>query len=179
MSFLITPNGIAEENWKSVEEGTLSMPIADLPLPRVLERGFKRYGAYFKGWCQDFGEHESIEADDNGSDWLFAEDSVGLVLPKSLLKLLYRESLSRFQVPPLVFSQHGLKIGKLQFLFRKNSEKRVLAAIKELLEAESDLHVFLTSHLFYSSENRIITFSTKRPLSLIYREIGNMKIRLV
>ena len=178
LSFLITPNGIVEENWKSSENEMRSGLTVNVHSPKMLEREFKRYGAYYKGWCQALGQHESLEADDRGSKWLFTNEEVGLLLPKSLLKLLYRETLSSLQVPPLVFGQHGVNIGKLNFLLKKNSETPVLTSMKKLLEAESDLHVFMSSHLLYGDENRIITFSKKKPLSLIYREIGNMRVRL-
>jgi hypothetical protein len=39
----------------------------------------KRYGAYFKGWCQVFGEHESILVGEREKCWLIGENKVGLI----------------------------------------------------------------------------------------------------
>ena len=142
------------------------------------ERELKRYAAYFRGWCQAFGEHESIQVDASGSYWLFSEKRVGLVLPIPLIKPLHREVLLHEQVPPLTFCQQGVHIGNLHFPFKNEREKQVLGAIEKLIETAPDLHVFLTSHLLYGIGSRIITFSSKRPLSIIYREIGTMQIRL-
>jgi len=38
----------------------------------MLERELKRYAAYFRGWCQAFGEHESIHSEESGISWLLA-----------------------------------------------------------------------------------------------------------
>lgn len=139
----------------------------------------KRHAAYFRGWCQAFGEHESIEVDEDGSYWLFAELQVGLVLPKPLIKPLYREVLLHEHVPVLTFSQRGVEIGSLSFPFNNESEKQALEAIRHLIESGPEFHVFLSSHLLYGGGNRIITFSSKKPLSIIYKEIGTMLIRLL
>ena len=146
--------------------------------PVFRECELKRHAAYFRGWCQAFGEHESIEVDGNGSYWLLAEQQVGLVLPKPLVKTLYREVLLHEKIPILTFNQQGVRIGAINFPFMHESEKQVLEAIKNLIDAGPDFHVFLTSHLLYGGGNRIITFSNKRPLSIIYKEIGTMHIRL-
>ena len=61
----------------------------------MLERDLKRYAAYFRGWCQAFGEHESIYRDDTGISWLTASTQLGLVLPKPMIKQLNREVLLR------------------------------------------------------------------------------------
>jgi len=58
-------------------------------------------------------------------------------------------------------------------------EKRMLLSVVIALEGNDEIHVFLTSHLLYGSGSRIITFSSKKPLSIIYKEIGTMRIRLI
>ncbi len=145
----------------------------------MLERELKRYAAYFRGWCQAFGEHESIHSEESGISWLLAENQVGLVLPKSLIKPLYREVLLHEQTPALTFSYESVQIGSLQFALASKREKRAMVAIESFLESGSEFHVFLTSHLMYGSGSRIITFSKKKPLAIIYKEIGTMRIRLM
>jgi hypothetical protein len=145
----------------------------------MLERELKRYSAYFKGWCQAFGEHKTIHSKKSGIDWLIAEDKVGLVLPKALIKPLYREVLLHEQAPTLIFDRTQVLIGSLEFELASKREKRALDSVGKFLESNRDFHVFLTSHLLYGEGSRIITFSSKKPLSIIYKEIGTMHLKFL
>jgi len=144
----------------------------------MLERDLKRYAAYFRGWCQAFGEHESIYQDDTGVHWLTAEKQVGLVLPKPLIKPLYRQVLLQEDAPPLTFKRKKVVIGSLIIPIGKEYQKMALTAIASLLESDEEVHVYVTSHLLYGSGRKIITISNKKPLPIIYKEIGIMRIRL-
>ena len=143
----------------------------------MLERDLKRYSAYFRGWCQAFGEHESLHRDTTGVNWLFAEDQVGLVLPKTMIRPLYREVLLQEQVPTLKFEKKRVRIGAVDIPLEKKHRKETLAAIEKLFGSCDEVHLFLTSHLLYSG-SKIITFSRKRPLAIIYKEIGTLHARL-
>jgi len=145
----------------------------------MLERDLKRYAAYFRGWCQAFGEHESIYRDENGVNWLVADKQVGLVLPKPTIKQLYREVLMHEQAPVLTFRRKCVEIGALEVPIGKKYQKQALTSMGEILEDSKEVHVFVTSHLLYGSGAKIITFSSKKPLAIIYKEIGTMRIRLV
>lgn len=144
----------------------------------MLERQLRRHAAYFRGWCQAFGEHESIYRDDTGINWLTAESQVGLVLPKTLIKSLYREVLLHEKVPTLTFHHESVEIGALNIPIGKKYQQQALSAMKKILDSREDIHVFLTSHLLYGEGSKIITFSNKKPLAIIYKEIGTMRIRL-
>ncbi|MBT8048380.1 MAG: hypothetical protein HKN57_03005 [Xanthomonadales bacterium] len=144
----------------------------------MLERDLKRYAAYFRGWCQAFGEHESIYRDDNGVNWLTAEHQVGLVLPKTIIKPLYREVLLHKRPPPLTFHRRSVEIGSLVIGIGKKYQKQARSAMGHLLDHDEDVHVFLTSHLLYGEGSKIITFSNRKPLAIIYKEIGTMRIRV-
>ncbi len=144
----------------------------------MLECRLMRYAAYFRGWCQAFGEHEGIHVEEDGIDWLLADSQVGLVLPRPVIKPLYREVLLRKKAPPLTFSPKGVQIGSLEFPLASQSEVEALDAMEGLLRQGSECHVFLTSHLLYGGGNRIITFSSRKPLAIIYKEIGTMRICL-
>ncbi len=144
----------------------------------MLERELKRHAAYFRGWCQAFGEHESIYRDDTGINWLTAEHQVGLVLPKPLIRSLYREVLLHEKVPTLTFHHESVEIGALDIPIGKKYQEMALTAMGKILEAGDDVHVFVTSHLLYGEGSKIITFSNKKPLAIIYKEIGTMRIRL-
>lgn len=144
----------------------------------MLERDLRRHAAYFRGWCQAFGEHESIYRDDTGINWLTAERQVGLVLPKPLIRALYREVLLHEKAPTLTFHQESVEIGSLDIPIGKKYQKQALSAMAEILANNEEVHVFLTSHLLYGEGSKIITISNKKPLAIIYKEIGTMRIRL-
>jgi hypothetical protein len=144
----------------------------------MLERELKRYTAYFRGWCQAFGEHDSIHGDHIGVDWLITPHQVGLVLPGSLIKPLHREVLLHREPPALRLGEEYLHIGTLRIDVVTNAEKKALEASKELLSSGKELHVYLTSHLMYGEGRRIITISDKKPLSIIYKEIGTMRLEV-
>jgi len=144
----------------------------------MLERELKRYAAYFRGWCQTFGEHESLPVEEGDINWLFTEHQAGFILPQALTRQLYREVLLHRVPPTLEFSRSSVRIGGLQFALARRQENRTLDAIENILKSGDDFHVYLTSHLMYGTRARIITLSTRKPLSIIYKEIGTMRIRL-
>ena len=141
----------------------------------MLERDLKRYAAYFRGWCQAFGEHESIYRDDSGINWITASTQLGLVLPKPMIKQLYREVLLHDDVPMVKFRRKFIEIGSLEIPIGRKHQELARKEITNILEIGEHVHVFLTSHLLYSG-SRIITFSSKKPIAIIYKEIGTMRI---
>jgi len=147
--------------------------------PGMLERELIRYSAYFKGWCQAFGEHEGIQCRDSGIDWLLADHQLGLVLPQKTIKPLYREVLLHRQTPVLTFHEDRIEIGALRIALEKKQEQKALDAIATILDSPEAVHLYLTSHLLYGGGNRIITFSNKKPLLIIYKVIGTMRVRLI
>ena len=145
----------------------------------MLERELKRYSAYFRGWCQAFGEHESLPGEENGIHWLFAAHQAGFILPQKLTRKLYREVLLHREPPPMSFHRNTVEIGSLRFPLATRQERRILDVIESFLTGDQDSHVYLTSHLMYGTAARIITLSTRKPLSIIYKEIGTLRIRLL
>jgi hypothetical protein len=144
-----------------------------------LEREVKRYAAYFRGWCQAFGEHEA-EAADDAISWLVAEQQVGIILPRPVTRALYREALRGQRAPPpLTISSRYLQVGAFHYPFGKPSEARILDAVRDILHTPQDLHLYLTYHFTYPSGTRIITLSRDKPLHIIYKEIGVMRIGLL
>lgn len=144
----------------------------------MLEREIKRYSAYFRGWCQTFGEHESIPGDENGINWLLAENQAGFILPKNLTKSLYREVLLHPTAPTMKIRGNKVKIGSFEFTLQKSQEQRTLETIENILQHGEEFHVFLTSHFMYGTDARIMTLSSKKPLGIIYKEVGSMRIRV-
>lgn len=144
----------------------------------MLEREVKRYAAYFRGWCQTFGEHESIADHDNEIYWLLTDSQAGFVLPKDYLRQLYKAVLLHDEAPPLTFGRFLVDVGDFNFSLTPEYEDQIRETINRILSGDGELHVYLTSHFMYGTNARIITLSTKKPLSIIYKEIGRMQIRL-
>jgi len=142
------------------------------------EYELKRYAAYYKGWCQAFGEHESVPGEDTGISWLFADKQVGFISPRELTKLLLREILRKRETPTLTISRKSVQVGKFHYRPAKASDESALLAIANFLEAGSGSHIFLTSHFMYGTGTRILTISSKKPVPIIYKEIGTMRIKL-
>jgi len=145
-----------------------------------LEREVKRYAAYFRGWCQAFGEHRLEPSGDDAVSWLIAEQQLGIILSRPLTRALYREALGQRRQPPLLsISPRQLQVGAFCYRFRKPLEPSVLEALTQLLQGPQTLHLYLTYHFMYPSGTRIITLSHNKPLHIIYKEIGSMRIGLL
>ena len=94
------------------------------------EYEIKRYAAYYKGWCQTFGEHESVLSDDGGISWLFSENQIGLISPQSLTRLLLLEVLRKHLTPILSISHHSIHIGRIDYGFSRASYESGLEAVR-------------------------------------------------
>jgi hypothetical protein len=142
------------------------------------EYELKRYAAYYRGWCQAFGEHESVPGDDTAISWLFGESQIGFISPREQTRLLLREILRKRETPTLTISRNSVQIGAFYYRPSKSSDESALLAIANFLETGKGTHIFLTSHFMYGTGTRILTVSNKKPLSIIYKEIGAMHIKL-
>lgn len=144
------------------------------------EREIHRYAAYFKGWCQAFGEHEAEFAADDSIGWLYAENQIGLIFPQDLSKQLYRRVLGRTNVMPVItLARDGIGVEDFHHTFSESSDLAGLANLVQMLANNKELHLYLTYHVFYPKGTRIITFSTEHPLALIYKEIEPIQIDLI
>lgn len=139
-----------------------------------------RYAAYFKGWCQAFGEHEARFTKDESFAWLYGNNQIGLILPAEWGKQLLREVLGKKNShrPVLTLSQDSFSIGDFQHSFADPHDLAGLREVIEILHSGKELHLFLTYHFMYQRGTRIITFSTEQPWPLIYKEIEPMQIQL-
>jgi hypothetical protein len=144
----------------------------------TLKYELKRYAAYYKGWCQAFGEHESVPGEDTGISWLFSEKQFGFISPRDMTKSLLREILRKRETPTLTISRNSVRIGKFDYQPSKASDESALYEIANFLEAGKGSHIFLTSHFMYGTGTRILTLSSKKPVPIIYKEIGTMFIKL-
>ena len=58
-------------------------------------------------------------------------------------------------------------------------DQREYDVVMGLLEGGGDLHLLQTYHLVYPSGTRILTLSRQSPLTLVYREIEPLTLRLI
>lgn len=132
----------------------------------------RRYNAYYQGWCMAFGEHEAVYHDDWNINWLFAEDRIGLAISSALRKRISRELLGqRDKAPVVILSDDLVKINRLHYLLIDEAERENVRRIREFILESSELHMFLCSHFCYPPRTRIITFSRKKPLAIMYKEM--------
>ena len=144
-----------------------------------VQRVIRRYAAYFRGWCQAFGEHEGIIPEEEGGiTWLLAQHQVGFILPPTATRPLYREMLWQNPTPTLVFSRRRIEVGSLRIPLDGWYDGRGVDAVERILRTGQEFHFFLTSHFMYGTGTRILTLSMRNPLPIIYKEIGKMYIRL-
>ena len=139
----------------------------------------RRYAAYLKGWCQAFGEHEGLFAKDESISWLFADEQIGLILPKGLNKKLHREVLRKKRhAPILTIRPDCVCVGKFHHSFSSSTDMEGLSKLIKLLNTSEESHLYLAYHFMYQRGTRIITFSRKPPWSLIYKEIDPMQVQI-
>lgn len=142
-------------------------------------REIHRYTAYFKGWCQAFGEHETEFAGDEVIGWLYGEKQIGLILPHILNKQLYRNILGKiYDTPEIKLSRNSIVTGDFYHTFSDARDLAGLLKLIHLLEDHEELHLYLTYHFIYPKGTRITTFSAEKPLPLIYKEIEPIQICL-
>ena len=95
----------------------------------TFECELKRYAAYYKGWCQAFGEHESLTGEDTGISWLLSEKQIGFISPRKLTKLLLREILRKRETPTLTIGRNSVQIGTFDYRPSEPSDESALRAI--------------------------------------------------
>ena len=142
------------------------------------EHQIRRYSAYIKGWCQAFGEHEGLFAQDDSISWLFTEEQIGLILPKGLNKKLHREVLGKKRKSPLLTIRPDcVCAGKFHYSFTTPTDMQGLSRLIQLLNSAGEIHLYLAYHFMYERGTRIITFSHQPPWGLIYKEIDPMQLQ--
>ena len=143
-------------------------------------RQIRRYSAYYKGWCVAFGEHDTYYDEKKEINWLFDDSKLGLILSPQLKRIFLRELLGRDKATPLVtIDQSEIKLNDYRIPITLEEDREGLERFKEFITATEDVHLCLTSHFYYPPGTRIITFTKKKPLIIIYKEIQFVKIEVV
>jgi hypothetical protein len=139
----------------------------------------KRYAAFYRGWCQAFGEHEGEIEEGADINWIYGEGAIGLVMSKELQKHFMRHLLARGREHPWIELRKGcIFLEDERFSMKSDADRKGLSRIRALFGSGLRIHMYLTSHFYYPSGTRIITFSTHKPLPIMYKEINPIQVRL-
>jgi hypothetical protein len=141
----------------------------------VLEHTVSRYSAYFRGWCQAFGEHEAFFDEGSEINWLRADDQIGLVLTDEVRRLFYKQLLGD-KSAILHLSKTHVQLATSSYLLKEQKDIEGMGALMALLRRDAPTHLYLTYHLLYPQGTRILTFSKKSPLLIIYKEMQPLKV---
>lgn len=141
-------------------------------------RVIKRYNAYYKGWCLAFGEHTADYDDERDISWLFGEQRMGLILSTNLLKRAQHELLGHQSIPELLLSDQSVAFNRFDFSLQDKIDLQNIQRFKEFLLEGEEMHMFLCNHLIYPSKTRILTFSTQKPLIIMYKEMQPLKLTI-
>ncbi|MES9829376.1 MAG: hypothetical protein ABW201_14005 [Candidatus Thiodiazotropha sp.] len=137
----------------------------------------KRYNAYYRGWCLAFGEHSADYNEERDISWLFGEDRAGLILSSRLRKQAQHELLGHHdEIPQLALSDDSLVLNQYKHPLQDDVDMRNILRLKEFLLRGEEMHMFLCSHLFYPSRTRILTFASRKPLVVMYKEMQPLKL---
>ncbi len=139
-------------------------------------RIIKRYNAYYHGWCLTFGEHTANYKESRNINWLYGEEKIGLIISPGLRRQAQLEFLGhREGLPELGLSADTVRVNKAVYQLKNDSEKEDAMRLKDFLLSGDQMHMFLCSHLFYP-RTRIITFSAKKPIAIMYKEMQPLKL---
>jgi hypothetical protein len=142
-------------------------------------RIIKRYNAYYRGWCLAFGEHNADYDEERDISWLFGEDRIGLILSPNLRKQAQHELLGHHdEIPQLSLTDDSVALNQYRHRLQDEVDMRNIQRLKEFLLHGEEMHMFLCSHLIYPSRTRILTFATKKPLIIMYKEMQPLKVTI-
>jgi len=143
------------------------------------DRLVRRYSAYYSGWCVAFGEHRTVYDPDKEINWLHGEKQVGLALAPKLKKILVRELLGKHvDIPTITLADSYVMLNEQKYVFDPESDAHEVKALQEFFRLPSDIHMFLTSHFCYPAGTKIITFSSNKPMVIMYKEIKPLQLIL-
>jgi len=146
----------------------------------AFDRMVKRYSAYYAGWCVAFGEHEIVYEQEKDIQWVFGEAKVGITLAPKLRRVFIRELLGQHgEIPRITLGKTSAQINHFEYPVTEEKDLLALSKFREFFRCPDDIHMFLTSHFCYPPGTRIVTFSKKKPLIIMYKEIEPLALSLV
>ena len=145
----------------------------------LFDRIIKRYSAYYSGWCVAFGEHDVSYDENREINWIHGDANIGFALTRKLKRVLIRELLGKHKgIPEITLGDSFVAINDLKYKFQSDADLREMEVLKGFFRSPDDIHMFLTSHFCYPPGTKIITFSTRKPLAIMYKEIAPMRLKI-
>ncbi|MDX1334924.1 MAG: hypothetical protein R3312_04005 [Gammaproteobacteria bacterium] len=139
----------------------------------------KRYAAFYRGWCQAFGEHDGEIEESADINWIYSDVAIGMVMSPSLQKRFMRHLLGKENAQPrIILASRSIKVGEEWISLESETDVRGLGRMQALLNSGLLIHMYMSSHFYYPAGTRIITLSTRKPLPIMYREISPLYIQL-
>lgn len=133
----------------------------------------KRYAAFYRGWCQAFGEHDGEIEESADFNWIYSEVAIGMVMSPRLQKRFMKHLLGKENTQPrIILASRSIKVGEEWMPLESETDLRGLSRMQALLSSGLRIHMYMSSHFYYPAGTRIITFSTRKPLPIMYREIS-------
>jgi hypothetical protein len=146
---------------------------------RADTRLVRRYAAYYFNWCQAFGEHQADEETSAYMRWLHGEDRIGVIVASELRKRALRALLGKHSDElGIVLTGSYAEVSQACYPVAE-ADRPGMARLIEFVRQCKEVHMYLTYHLFYPPGTRIITFSSKRPGVLFYKEIEPFTVHLL
>jgi hypothetical protein len=143
----------------------------------MYEKAIKRYAAYFFGWCQAFGEHDVTFEENKDVNWLFGELKVGIIVsPK--IRRLFLKTISKQKQPTVILSTSHIEVDNSQYPILEEDRHNLERALA-FLKKYDGIHMFLANHFCYPPPTKIITFSAKKPLLILYKEITPIIVKVI
>ena len=114
------------------------------------------------------------------SEAQLAEDQVGLILGENARRTFHRLLLGRRAgIPTLTLSESSLQAGHTRHVLHREDDRLGMLALRQLVQREEPTYLYLTYHLYYPAGTRIVTFSKRAPLPIIYKPMRPMKVQVV
>lgn len=143
----------------------------------MYEKVIKRYAAYFLGWCQSFGEHDIVFEENRDINWLFGKTRMGIIVSPKIRRLVLK-ALSKQKQPAVTLSLSHVEVNNYQYNIPQEDRQNFEKALR-LLTRYDEIHMFLTNHFCYPPPTKIITFSSKKPLLILYKEITPIAVKII
>ncbi len=142
-------------------------------------RLIKRYSANYAGWCVAFGEHDTNYDENKETNWLFGDSKIGFILSPPLKRIFFHELMGKHKHIPLIsILESEIRLNGYRIPITLEEDRRGLASFKKFISTKKDVHLCLTSHFCYPPGTRIITFTKKKPLIIIYKEVQPMQVEI-
>ena len=143
-------------------------------------RIIRRYSSYYRGWCVAFGDHDLQYDENKDINWLFGDENIGFTLSPHLKRSVFHELLGRHSNPPLIrVRESEIILNEYRVPITREEDRRGMQRFKEFINTKEDIHLCLTSHFYYPPGIRIVTFTRKKPLIIMYKEIQPMKLEVL